>query len=712
MKAPLRSRFLSLALLSAALFVILSMTAFQGCGSGPTGKLRDPSGRPTPAVSAAQKVSIDDLIYAECVIEQRISPDGSSVAWVTYGYVPGNEAPVSNLFLTSLSDLSTRQLTNFQGESISSLAWSPDGSLLSFMTDAVTGGAAAEPSMQVWAWRTGQNPPSPLTGVEGGIQGYAWKDPSTLLYLKQDGAGQGVEDPVDDTVHVTEYAAAPVSLYQQDIPSGKTEKITSNNDRITAIYVSPDGNHAFVTRTRAAADRLNDQYYGNIPVTNHLLDLKTGKDRRVFKNMKQALGAGWTQDSRTLYVYEAYCPDNPAQAYVVKLRQRDVSTGTESQVDLSWDRGMMDGATLKTVPDGFVTFVADGCSPKLVKYTRSGGAYKRVLMKGEHQGHMYAIDVSADGKTICYQSSSQRTPPQCFVASLDEGSVVGPRRYTNLNPQFDGKKMAKSETMTWTGALGETVEGILFYPAGYKPGKRYPLVLAIHGGPFASILDLWDTAFARWAYPYQLFANKGAFVLTANYHGSSDYGFAFADSIKDGKFYEYPLEDLENGVSRLADLGLVDVNKLGTFGWSNGSILSNALIAADSRFKAASCGAGGAEWVTLWGQCEFGDGDLTYYFGGDPVSRPDTYKDPALAPFYDAKKVKTPTLMFLAGEDTSVPPGQTWVTYRGIQKHADAPVELYEFPGEPHVLQKLSHQRRKVVEEQKWFDKYLFKTGK
>lgn len=690
---------------------MLAILAAPGCGGRAPAKLRDPSGTRTPAVSDEQKVSIDDLLYSESVIAQRISPDGSSVAWVKYGYVSGNEVAVYNVFLTGLSDLTTLQLTQYQGESVSSLMWSPDGGVLSYMTDADAPGDDAEPSMQVWGWRPGQPAPSPLTSVEGGIRDYAWKDRSTLLYMKEEGGGDGSGDGPDDTIHVTEYATAPVRLYELDITSGRTTRVTGNDDRITGIHVSPDGAYAFMTRTRAGSDAINDQYYGNIPVTNHLLDLETGEEKRVFRDVKQALGACWSHHSGTLYVNEAHCPGNPAHAYVVRLRELEVSTGAESRVELSWERGLMEGATLKGVPDGLVTFVADGCNPKLVRYSRSGEALEQVMFKGEHQGNMYAIDVSADGKTICYQSSSQSDPPQCFVASLDGDSIVGPRQYTAFNPQFEGKVMARSEAVAWTGALGDAVEGMLFYPAGYEPGSRYPLVLAIHGGPFASTLDLWDTAFARWAYPYQLLCNKGAFVLDANYHGSSDYGFAFADSIKDGNFYQYPLEDLQSGISRLVELGLADPDRLGTLGWSNGSILSNALIATDSRFKAASCGAGGAEWVTLWGQCDFGDGDLTYYFGGDPVEKPDAYKDPALAPFYNAAKVRTPTLMFLSGDDTSVPPAQTWVTYRGIQKHADVPVELFVFPGEPHILQKLSHQQRKMEEEQEWFDRYLFEAG-
>ena len=81
-------------------------------------------------------------------------------------------------------------------------------------------------------------------------------------------------------------------------------------------------------------------------------------------------------------------------------------------------------------------------------------------------------------------------------------------------------------------------------------------------------------------------------------------------------------------------------------------------------------------------------------------------------PFYDAGKVKTPTIMFTGDADVNVPASMTWVTYRGIQRHGRAPVELFIAPGEPHVYVRVSHQQRKMVEEQKWDDKYLFGPGK
>jgi dipeptidyl aminopeptidase/acylaminoacyl peptidase len=104
----------------------------------------------------------------------------------------------------------------------------------------------------------------------------------------------------------------------------------------------------------------------------------------------------------------------------------------------------------------------------------------------------------------------------------------------------------------------------------------------------------------------------------------------------------------------------------------------------------------------------FGDVFVKSLFGRDPVEDPNLFKDPARAPIYHAAKVQTPVIMFQPAEDVNVAPNMTWITYRGIQKHGNAPVELYIFPGEGHVPHLIAHQRRKLVEEQKWFDKYLF----
>src|SRR5262249_4794939 len=153
----------------------------------------------------------------------------------------------------------------------------------------------------------------------------------------------------------------------------------------------------------------------------------------------------------------------------------------------------------------------------------------------------------------------------------------------------------RTEVVKWKGALDEEVEGVLYYPHKYQKGEKYPLVLMIHGGPFGADPDAWDE---NWAAAPNLYCQRGAFVLRPNYHGSSNYGLKFAESIAAGKYYDLPVTDLERGVDAMIERGYADPTRLGVLGWSNGAILTSALIAHSTRFKAAAPGAGGAEWVS------------------------------------------------------------------------------------------------------------------
>src|SRR5205807_1123152 len=142
------------------------------------------------------------------------------------------------------------------------------------------------------------------------------------------------------------------------------------------------------------------------------------------------------------------------------------------------------------------------------------------------------------------------------------------------------------------------------------------------------------------------------------------YGLKWATSIAAGKYYDLPLEDIERGVDSLIARGLVDADRLGTLGWSNGAILTTALITRTTRYKAAAPGAGGAEWVADWGTCEFGDSFDRYYFGNSPLQDPQLYIK--MAPLYQFDKVRTPTLIFNGELDRVVPVHHAWTQYRAL----------------------------------------------
>jgi dipeptidyl aminopeptidase/acylaminoacyl peptidase len=704
-----------------ALTVLLAACSLNLCGCGgpgaetPGAETIEPSMKPVEEIPESRKMTYDDVLYGEYATDIALSPDGDSVAWIKDFAEPGMETRASNVFLTGIEDGATRQLTSFTGAQVGGVNWAPDGSKVGFISDAPSGEEEGG-AIQVWLAEP-DGGAERVTDSETGVEGFDWRDPDTILYTAEvEGEDPQETEPGDDTVKVSDYAQSPVRLFELDLGAGEPTEITDNDDRIIQINVSPDGRNIFYIRTRSKMEEIAQTYSGDIPFKNHLLDLETGQETEVFKQIIRNAGTAWARDSKTIYAVDMKVSDRSLYVYNATVMTRDMASGEEAPIELDWGRGLelmfpfgLPGDPVQPVEDGFLAFMADGCNPKVARFSRTSDGWKKELVECEHQGNIFVMGVSDDGKTICYDHSNASKPPQLYAASLNGKSVEDPVRITELNPDFGEKSFARCETVQWEGALGDPIEGLLFYPSGYEPGRKYPLVLVIHGGPFECDKDRWQTY--QWIDPYHILSQKGAFVLAPNYHGSTGYGensIDFAEKICGGAFYDVVTEDITRGVDWLVELGMVDEGMMGTMGWSCGSIISNALIAADQRYRAASCGAGGAEWVSLWGQSMFGDILVPDLIGADPVEDPDVFKRPSDAPFYDAGRVETPVLMFQPDSDISVAPCMTWITYRGIQKHGEAPVELYIFPGEGHVPGRLAHQRRKMEVEQDWFDEYLF----
>ncbi|MFH1150804.1 MAG: prolyl oligopeptidase family serine peptidase [Actinomycetota bacterium] len=690
----------SVSFMLVALMATMALAVFAGCGATPA--LKDPSGRPQAAISTDKALTPDDILYADLPFGPFMSPDASRAMWMKAYYTPDGGLPSWEIVVTDLGTLQSTKVMSSSGLVAGLPKWSPDGTAFAFIDSSPDG------TNQLFTVPATGGEPTQITTVDGGAVAHAWRDASTLAFTAP--VLDESADDTDDTIHVTRETDDRVRLFQVDARGGEVVPLTRNDDQITAFWISPDGGKAFTVRTRASAG--GDAYYQEIPNLNYLVDLSNGTEKKVLPDVRSVSGATWSADSGTVWVLNAYTPDDLIVATTTTLKALDVRSGAESEVDLGWSRGIhsQTGGGLPAMlqsAGGFMVMLANGCNPKVASYEGGGGSFTRKVLEGEHQGSMFSFDVSKDGTRICYLHSTPSTPPQMYVAGIASGTITNPRRFTDLNPGWSGKEFVRHEVITWKGALGEPVEGILYYPSGYEPGKTYPLLLMLHGGPFHVDLAEWQSS-TYTLYPFQLMAQKGAFVLVPNYHGSSEYGLDFARSIRDGHFYDYPVQDMENAITRLVGLGMVDGNRLGTLGWSNGSILSHALIARDQRFKAASCGAGGSEWVSLWGAAIEGYSIIEYYFGASPIEDPGLYKDPAMAPFYKAREVKTPVVMYQGDTDVSVPPGMTWVAYRGLQKYGRAPVELFIFPGEGHDPVQGSHQKRKLTEDIKWFDRYLF----
>jgi dipeptidyl aminopeptidase/acylaminoacyl peptidase len=688
----------------------------------------------------------DDVLLSETVGGFRLSPDCRHAVWVRGVHDKKKGERVNHLVRTRLSDGEEVRLTRGKDD-CRAPRWSPDGKWIAFLSgrpkpDEEPAEAAkrrhrrAEEDEekdvdQIWLINPFGGEPWPLTEGKRGVRAFEWADRDSLLFSAQEERSlyEIEKKKRKDTSNVVEDERhePPVRLFRVDIEDKKITRVTDNEDRITAFFPSPDGRQAVTIHERS----LRYTYDNRVKPAVFLYDLEKRDRLQLFTETKYNIHqVVWARDGKSFYAAnQSTSHPQYVMATVMELLHHDVASRRTVKVDLDWERGLAaefsDGnflPGLHTTEDGFLALLADGARNRAARYRLAGDGWKREWLAGDylfrlgnyrvgestaHVRNLYGLALGDDGKTLLYATSSASRPSQWYRCRLEANRMTRARRVTESNKHLKGKTFAKSEVIQWKGARDEEVEGILYYPHGYEKGKRYPLVVMIHGGPMGVDMDAWDES---WAYPPNLFCQRGAFVLRPNYHGSSNYGLKWVESIAGGKYYDLEVPDIEKGVNALVAKGLVDAEKLGVLGWSNGAILTTALTVTTTRYRAAAAGAGDVDWVSDWGNCEFGAAFDNYYLGKSPLEDPKLYFDKS--PFYRLDRVRTPTLIFFGTEDRAVPTQQGWMHYRALQQLGKTDVRFVLFPGEEHSPKKLAHQRRKLEEELAWFDKHLFRTAK
>ena len=654
----------------------------------------------------------EDAVYQEYAGGFRISPDGK---WLVWGKSTGDkekDSRVSNLYLTSLTDNREIQLTR-GSDNYAGPRWSPDGERIAFLSSRARPQPKPDTApMQIWLMNPHGGEPWVLTELARAPQHLEWLDKDTIIYSAEEDPTlyeeeikkkKDTSEVVDDADH-----APPIRLYKINVNDKKITRLTTNTDWIDSWSSSRDGKYAVASHQKS----LHYEFDQKVPPITILHNLTDGTEKQIFTEGRiRPFGFDWALDNAGVYAVAPYSTDPRfLTAFILKGYFYDLASGKVTEVPLDWENGL--GFGLEAVPGGFVAHLAAGSRFEVARYaadkTAAGWNWKRQSLEGEHAKNMQAFTVSQDGKTIVYQYSTASRMTQFYRAQLEGAKVVSPVQISKLNEGLvNGRTFAKSEVIRWKGSNDEEVEGILFYPANYEAGKKYPLISAIHGGPAGWDSDAWDD---EWAYPINLLAQRGAFVLRPNYHGSGNYGLKWVESICCGKYYDLETPDINMGVDYLISKGMVDPDKVATLGWSNGSILSISLITTyPARYKAASVGAGDVEWISDWGNVDFGQSFDAYYFGKSPLEDPELYI--RKSPLFKTDKIQAPVLIFHGSADRAVPPAQSWSFFRALQYYGKT-VKFVVFPGEPHGPQKLTHQMRKVEDELAWFDKYFFKTAK
>lgn len=658
----------------------------------------------------------EDIINTEFMREVQIAPNKKLVVWTKRKAVKEKDKFVSDIYLTRLDvekegTYLSLPLTNADENDYSPL-FSRDSETVYFLS-------SREEGKKLWAMSIYGGEPKAVHTFENGISDIKWLNDSSLAFTSNDGKTlyeQKLEEEKDNTVIVEDSVHwTTTKVYAFNLKDKSIRRLTDNDYPVSQYAVSRDG------RWLITGLQMSPHYPADAQPKSkyYLYDLQNDNKTEILQGLQTPGSFQFTSDHKGFY-FVAIKSSNPEWngAGIYELYHFDLGDQSYQKVPLDWEWGLGMGGNYVLTSNGVLAQLANGATRTLAFYAKDGNEWSQQMMdldgKEEHIGFFV---VSDDGQKIVYDHSTADQLPQYFVADLSakrgQLSIDRQTELVKLNEKLQKKERTRYEILRWKGYQDEEVTGILYYPADYEEGKKYPLVLSIHGGPASADLDLWSE---RWSTYPNIMAQRGAFVLKPNYHGSANHGLAFVESIKEN-YYDPEMEDITKGVQLLIDRGMVDENKLGTMGWSNGAILTTMLtVRYPDMFKAAAPGAGDVNWTSDYGTCRFGVSFDQSYFGGAPWDdmNGQFFNENYIikSPLFELEKVKTPTIIFHGSEDRAVPRDQGWEYYRALQQVDQAPVRFLWFPGQPHGLQKITHQLRKMKEELAWFDQYLFETYK
>jgi len=309
----------------------------------------------------------------------------------------------------------------------------------------------------------------------------------------------------------------------------------------------------------------------------------------------------------------------------------------------------------------------------------------------------YNFDFSEDGQKLSLQGNNDNDLTEIYTSSYPFQNVV---RVSNSSSQIENWNVSHSEVITWKSKDGTEIEGVLHKPANFDPSKKYPLLVAIHGGPTGTSLP---RPINSYVYPINQWLNKGAIVLQPNYRGSAGYGEAFrslnVENLGIGDAW-----DIESGVEHLINLGIANADKVGSMGWSQGGYISAFLSTNSDKFKAISVGAGISNWMTYYVST-----DITpftrQYLNATPWSNKEIYEK--TSPMTNINQAQTPTLIQHGEFDRRVPTSNAYELYQGLLD-VGVDTELIIYEGFGHGITKPKERLAAVWHNWKWFGKYIW----
>jgi acylaminoacyl-peptidase len=662
---------------------------------------------PAFAQQAPRPLDPLDVFQLEFAQDPQISPDGARLVYVRQFSDIMTDRNHTNLWMIDADGANHRPLTtgNF-GDATP--RWSPDGTRIAFISDR-------EGSAQIWVRFMDTGAMARLTNLQYPPAGLSWSpDGRSLAFtaLVPGPAPQFARLPapppgatwaaparaIDDLVYRFNgpgfLTPGYVHLFVVPAEGGTPRQISSGEFQHGGVFRAseavwtPDGRYLIMSANRRPDWELE-------PLDTEVWEYAVADGAvRALTNRRGPDGGPVVSPDGRRIAYLGF--DDRYQGYQVTQLYVMNRDGSGSRLlsggfdrDVTNPRWAADGSGL--------FFQYDDQGNTKIGFFPLSGPMRTLARDVGGAGSAYAggsYSVAPDG-TFAFTVSRPHLPADIAVGAARGGE---PRIITAVNADLlTARRLGAVEELWYESSKdGRRIQGWIVKPPDFDPAKKYPLIIEIHGGPFANYGDRFD-------YEKQMMAARGFVVLYTNPRGSTSYGGEFGNLIH----HAYPGDDffdLDAGVDAVIARGYIDPSRLYVTGGSGGGVLTSWMIGRTNRFRAAVTVYPVINWYSFVLTSDIGNWTSKYWFPGLPWDNVEHYEKRSLLSV--VKNVKTPTMVLTGEEDYRTPMSESEQYYQAL-KLLGVEAALVRVPGEPHgIRRRPSHWMAKIENILGWFDRH------
>ena len=613
--------------------------------------------------------------------EAVVSPDGARVAYVESVAAAGKSAIyVAGAVPVRISAGDGKSASDEHG-----VAWSPDSRQIAFLSDREKPG-----QMQLYVAPAEGGAARQITHLKGLLDEPRWSPDGkrmAILFTENLPRAAGPLDPVMPPTGVVESRIYEQRLTLVEVAAGTVRQLSPADLYIYEYDWSPDGKSFAAIAAHGDGDA--NWWIAQL----YTVSASTGETRSVFQPavQQQIAVPRWSADGKSIVFVGGLMSDEGSnggdlfQVAAAGGEARDLTPAIASSVsNITWPKGSRQLYFTEHFDGGSAISELDSVTGRVERLWQGDESINPPF---EDSG----ISMAADGKTTAVIRSSWKQPPEVWAGRIGEW-----RQVTHEN-RARRALWGEAKSLHWSSD-GFRVQGWLMYPSGFDAGRKYPMIVAVHGGPASSVKPIWP----RPGFNPVLLSQQGYFVLLANPRGSYGQGGKFTlANVKD--FGGGDLRDILAGVEEAVRTAPVDAGRIGITGWSYGGFMTMWAVTQTDRFRAAVAGAGIANWKSYYGENAI-DQWMIPYFGAT------VYDDPAVyaqsSPIEFIKRVKTPTLVVVGDGDGECPPPQSYEFWHAL-KTLGVKTELVVYGNEGHVFHQPEHQRDVLLRTIRWFNENL-----